>query len=94
MHAQICKNCGTRNTPFWRKDKNDGRPLCNACGLYFAKNDMQRPKVLWKEGGHGGGGGGGGGEGDEELEMQGVQWEGGGRGRAAVSLIQMRRLKK
>eukprot|EP00775_Hariotina_reticulata_P004655 gene4655-4908_t len=46
----ICKNCGTRNTPFWRKDKNDGRPLCNACGLYFAKNDMQRPKVLWKEG--------------------------------------------
>lgn len=47
---QICKNCGTRNTPFWRKDKNDGRPLCNACGLYFAKNDMQRPKVLWKEG--------------------------------------------
>ncbi|WIA41877.1 hypothetical protein OEZ86_009201 [Tetradesmus obliquus] len=41
---KVCKNCGTRNTPFWRKDKNDGRPLCNACGLYFAKNDMQRPK--------------------------------------------------
>ena len=45
---QICKNCGTRTTPFWRKDKHDGRPLCNACGLYFSKNDAPRPKILWK----------------------------------------------
>ncbi len=45
---QICKNCGTRTTPFWRKDKHDGRPLCNACGLYYSKNDAPRPKILWK----------------------------------------------
>ncbi len=45
----MCKNCGTKSTPFWRKDKNDGRPLCNACGLYFSKNDAPRPKVLWKQ---------------------------------------------
>lgn len=30
------------------QDKNDGKPLCNACGLYFSKNDAPRPKVLWK----------------------------------------------
>ncbi|GAX82843.1 hypothetical protein CEUSTIGMA_g10269.t1 [Chlamydomonas eustigma] len=45
---KVCKNCGTTATPFWRKDKNDGKPLCNACGLYHAKNDAPRPKGLWK----------------------------------------------
>lgn len=24
--------------------------MCNACGLYLAKNDAPRPKVLWKSG--------------------------------------------
>ena len=47
--TQVCKNCGTKSTPFWRKDKNDGKPLCNACGLYFSKNDAPRPKILWKQ---------------------------------------------
>jgi hypothetical protein len=47
--TQVCKNCGTKSTPFWRKDKNDGLPLCNACGLYFSKNDAPRPKILWKQ---------------------------------------------
>lgn len=42
---QVCKNCGTTSTPFWRKDKADGKPLCNACGLYASKNDAPRPKV-------------------------------------------------
>lgn len=46
---KICKNCGTKNTPFWRKDKHDGKPLCNACGLYFSKNEAPRPKILWKQ---------------------------------------------
>jgi len=45
---RTCKNCGTNETPFWRKDKQDGHPLCNACGLYLSKNDAPRPKVLWK----------------------------------------------
>ncbi|KAJ9514854.1 hypothetical protein QJQ45_028601 [Haematococcus lacustris] len=45
---KICKNCGTKTTPFWRKDRHDGKPLCNACGLYYSKNDAPRPKALWK----------------------------------------------
>ncbi|GMH44794.1 hypothetical protein BSKO_12746 [Bryopsis sp. KO-2023] len=50
QEERVCKNCGTRSTPFWRKNKQDGLPLCNACGLYLAKNDAPRPKVLWKSG--------------------------------------------
>lgn len=50
QEERVCKNCGTRSTPFWRKNKQDGLPLCNACGLYLAKNDAPRPKVLWKAG--------------------------------------------
>eukprot|EP01025_Chloroclados_australasicus_P031929 TRINITY_DN3233_c0_g1_i1.p2 TRINITY_DN3233_c0_g1~~TRINITY_DN3233_c0_g1_i1.p2 ORF type:complete len:543 (-),score=104.45 TRINITY_DN3233_c0_g1_i1:379-2007(-) len=45
---KVCSNCGTRKTPFWRKDKVEGQPLCNACGLYFSKNDAPRPANLWK----------------------------------------------
>eukprot|EP00898_Chlorokybus_atmophyticus_P004513 jgi/Chlat1/5062/Chrsp33S05068 len=48
--AKVCSNCATSATPFWRKDKHGGGPLCNACGLYFAKNDAPRPKMLWKRG--------------------------------------------
>ena len=47
--AKVCSNCGTRKTPFWRKNKVGGLPLCNACGLYSAKNDAPRPKELWKQ---------------------------------------------
>ena len=47
---QTCSNCHTSNTPFWRKDRHTGLPLCNACGLYAAKNDHPRPVKLWREG--------------------------------------------
>ena len=50
--SKACSNCATSNTPFWRKDKNGGQPLCNACGLYLAKNDAHRPKLLWKREDH------------------------------------------
>ena len=46
---KVCSNCGTSSTPFWRKNKIGGLPLCNACGLYYSKNDAQRPKELWKQ---------------------------------------------
>jgi hypothetical protein len=45
--CQVCSNCQTNSTPFWRKDRHDGSPLCNACGLYYAKNEAHRPKVSW-----------------------------------------------
>jgi len=45
---KVCSNCGTSSTPFWRKNKNGGLPLCNACGLYFSKNDAMRPRELWR----------------------------------------------
>mmetsp|Transcript_188 Transcript_188/g.357 ORF Transcript_188/g.357 Transcript_188/m.357 type:complete len:217 (+) Transcript_188:366-1016(+) len=45
--SKKCSNCGTSTTPFWRKNKHGGLPLCNACGLYFSKNDAPRPKELW-----------------------------------------------
>eukprot|EP00892_Ulva_mutabilis_P010560 jgi/Ulvmu1/7877/UM004_0108.1 len=49
---KVCKNCGTDCTPFWRKDKSDQLPLCNACGLYAAKNGNMRPEALWSKDEH------------------------------------------
>jgi len=48
QEVKVCNNCGTTDTPFWRKEKTGGMPLCNACGLYCAKNDAPRPKLLWR----------------------------------------------
>lgn len=45
---KVCSNCGTSSTPFWRKNKVGGLPLCNACGLYCSKNDAMRPRELWR----------------------------------------------
>lgn len=36
-----CTHCGTCNTPSWRRSQ-DGRLLCNACGLYEKINDCPR----------------------------------------------------
>ena len=39
LHQQqqqpVCSQCGTRETSLWRKDAASGKPLCNACKLYF-----------------------------------------------------------
>lgn len=47
--GKMCSNCHTTATPFWRKDRVSRLPLCNACGLYAAKNDHPRPLKLWRE---------------------------------------------
>ncbi|KAK9701148.1 hypothetical protein K7432_011849 [Basidiobolus ranarum] len=42
-----CANCGTSDTPGWRAGETPDTKLCNACGLYFAKNKTHRPSHLW-----------------------------------------------
>jgi len=46
--AKVCVNCKSMDTPYWRKDKDGVGSLCNACGLYLAKNDAPRPALLWR----------------------------------------------
>ncbi|EJD04845.1 uncharacterized protein FOMMEDRAFT_27143 [Fomitiporia mediterranea MF3/22] len=37
-----CYNCHTTTTPLWRKD-DEGKTVCNACGLYFKLHGSSRP---------------------------------------------------
>ncbi|KAI9483118.1 MAG: hypothetical protein EXX96DRAFT_556943 [Benjaminiella poitrasii] len=41
----ICANCQTTTTPLWRRDES-GRPICNACGLYFKLHSVHRPITM------------------------------------------------
>lgn len=43
--GQQCSNCGTTNTPLWRRAP-DGTLICNACGLYLRSNNTHRPVNL------------------------------------------------
>ncbi|KAH8688860.1 hypothetical protein BGW36DRAFT_309505 [Talaromyces proteolyticus] len=36
---KACANCGTRNTPEWRRGPSGNRDLCNSCGLRWAKQN-------------------------------------------------------
>ncbi|KAI8584814.1 global nitrogen regulator protein, partial [Geranomyces variabilis] len=38
-----CCNCGTTTTPLWRRNPENGDPVCNACGLYYKTNGKMRP---------------------------------------------------
>lgn len=40
-----CANCGTTETPLWRRGPND-QVLCNACGLYIKARNIHRPITL------------------------------------------------
>ncbi|KAJ2744332.1 Sodium- and chloride-dependent GABA transporter 1 [Coemansia sp. BCRC 34301] len=41
----VCSNCSTTTTPLWRRDP-DGKPLCNACGLFLKLHGIKRPLSL------------------------------------------------
>lgn len=45
-----CANCLTTDTPGWRAGEKPDVKLCNACGLYWAKNNSHRPPELWGSG--------------------------------------------
>jgi len=42
---QECSNCSTSTTPLWRKT-DEGKLLCNACGLYVKLHGHNRPVHL------------------------------------------------
>lgn len=47
----VCTDCGTLESPEWRKGPSGPKTLCNACGLRWAKKEKKKIAT------HGGGGG-------------------------------------
>ncbi|KUJ24580.1 cutinase gene palindrome-binding protein [Mollisia scopiformis] len=42
----VCTDCGTLDSPEWRKGPSGPKTLCNACGLRWAKKEKKRPGPL------------------------------------------------
>ena len=42
----VCTDCGTLDSPEWRKGPNGPKTLCNACGLRWAKKEKKRQSVV------------------------------------------------
>jgi DNA-directed RNA polymerase subunit RPC12/RpoP len=38
----VCADCGTLDSPEWRKGPKGPKTLCNACGLRWAKKEKKR----------------------------------------------------
>lgn len=43
-----CSHCFTCRTTVWRRDK-EGKPLCNACGVYLKMKGRERPIEFRKD---------------------------------------------
>jgi hypothetical protein len=43
-----CVNCKTSKTPLWRRDE-EGKPVCNACGLWYKLHKTARPLSMCKD---------------------------------------------
>ncbi|KAJ3472445.1 hypothetical protein NLG97_g10982 [Lecanicillium saksenae] len=41
----VCTDCGTLDSPEWRKGPSGPKTLCNACGLRWAKKEKKRSKL-------------------------------------------------
>jgi hypothetical protein len=41
----VCSDCGTLDSPEWRKGPKGPKTLCNACGLRWAKKEKKRTGV-------------------------------------------------
>ena len=41
----VCTDCGTLDSPEWRKGPNGPKTLCNACGLRWAKKEKKRNQM-------------------------------------------------
>ncbi|GAB4820800.1 hypothetical protein N2152v2_007846 [Parachlorella kessleri] len=41
--GQVCVNCGTTQTPLWRRDRETGLTRCNACGIFLKTHGRERP---------------------------------------------------
>ncbi len=41
----VCTDCGTLDSPEWRKGPSGPKTLCNACGLRWAKKEKKRTSV-------------------------------------------------
>ncbi|KAI1167130.1 hypothetical protein F5B18DRAFT_525675 [Nemania serpens] len=46
----VCTDCGTLDSPEWRKGPSGPKTLCNACGLRWAKKEKKRVSVSGSNG--------------------------------------------
>ena len=49
----VCTDCGTLDSPEWRRGPSGPKTLCNACGLRWAKKEKKRSGPSTGEGGNG-----------------------------------------
>jgi len=42
--SRMCKTCGAKSTPEWRRGPCGPHTLCNACGLQFMKHQKKQQK--------------------------------------------------